>query len=40
MHIPVTLYVPKDSSPKEVDQATLVAKQLDPATQSNGSEDV
>jgi hypothetical protein len=31
--------MPKDSSPEELGQVTLVAKQLNPATQSNSFEN-
>jgi hypothetical protein len=39
LHSPGTSYGPNDSSPKELGQVTLVAKQPDPAAQSNGFED-
>jgi hypothetical protein len=37
---PGTSYIAKESSPKELGQVTLVAKQLDLAAQSNGFENV
>jgi len=40
LHTPGTSYVPKDSSPKELGQVTSVAKQPDPAVQSNSFENV